>query len=142
MYMLAAPASRAATRAATRGVRFAHSAPIKEFPPGAPIPKEYFGYVPPDPAKAAAFNKHQEHYVEHAVTSGKMWSKLTFFLAVPAVTSALFYLGGKEAEHMKHHEHELEENDGELPPRPKYEHLNWKVHDFPWGPQSLFFNPK
>ena len=46
-----------------------------------------------------------------------------------------------ESEHAKHHEHVLEEHDG-LPERPDYEYLNIKTKRFPWGQQSLFFNPK
>lgn len=119
----------------------AHAA-LKEFPPGAPIPKEYFGYVPPDPKKAEEFNKHINSYVSHAEHSGALWAKLTFFATLPVIGLTAWYVYGKETEHIKHHEHELEENGGELPPRPKYEYLNWKVKEFPWGKQTLFFNPK
>lgn len=47
-----------------------------------------------------------------------------------------------EAAHAKHHEHVLEENDGELPARSDYEYLNIKNKKYPWGQQTLFYNPK
>lgn len=46
-----------------------------------------------------------------------------------------------EAEHAEHQEHLKKENDGHLPEVPAYEHLNRRAKPFPWGPNSLFFNP-
>jgi hypothetical protein len=45
-------------------------------------------------------------------------------------------------EHKAHAEHEREANGGELPEVPAYEHLNRRVKPFPWGMNSLFFNPE
>jgi hypothetical protein len=36
----------------------------------------------------------------------------------------------------------MAENDGKLPQPPRYEYLNKRNKPFPWGPNSLFFNPR
>ena len=47
-----------------------------------------------------------------------------------------------EAEHAAHIEHEKHENGGELPEIPAYEYMNKRQKPFPWGMNSLFYNPK
>jgi hypothetical protein len=47
-----------------------------------------------------------------------------------------------EQEHKAHAEHERHANDGALPEVPGYEFLNRRVKPFPWGMNSLFFNPE
>jgi cytochrome c oxidase subunit 6a len=46
-----------------------------------------------------------------------------------------------EAEHAEHQEHLKKENDGHLPETPAYDYLNKRVKPYPWGANSLFFNP-
>ena len=46
-----------------------------------------------------------------------------------------------EAEHARHIEHIKAENGGELPPTPEYDYLHKRAKPFPWGMNSLFFNP-
>lgn len=52
------------------------------------------------------------------------------------------YVYNVEAKHKAHLDHLLEENDGVLPQPPAYEYLNRRVKPFPWGMNSLFYNPK
>lgn len=47
-----------------------------------------------------------------------------------------------EAEHQAHEEHEREQHGGKLPEAPAYEYLNRRAKPFPWGNNSLFFNPE
>jgi hypothetical protein len=47
-----------------------------------------------------------------------------------------------EKEHAEHIEHEKHENGGQLPETPAYDHMNRRVKPFPWGNNSLFFNPE
>jgi cytochrome c oxidase subunit 6a len=47
-----------------------------------------------------------------------------------------------EAEHEAHNAHLREENGGKLPEPPAYDYLNRRVKPFPWGMNSLFFNPR
>ncbi|KAH9004346.1 hypothetical protein EDB86DRAFT_2798333, partial [Lactarius hatsudake] len=44
-------------------------------------------------------------------------------------------------EHAEHQEHLKKEKDGHLPETPGYDYLNRRVKPYPWGPNSLFFNP-
>ena len=46
-----------------------------------------------------------------------------------------------EVEHRAHVEHIKEEHGGELPPTPAFEYMNRRVKPYPWGMNSLFFNP-
>lgn len=59
--------------------------------------------------------------------------------ALVAVCVAWVY--NAEAEHAAHIEHIKEENGGELPETPAYDYLNRRSKPFPWGPNTLFFNP-
>lgn len=46
-----------------------------------------------------------------------------------------------EAEHAEHQEHLKKENGGHLPEVPAFDYLNKRLKPYPWGPNSLFFNP-
>ena len=63
---------------------------------------------------------------------------LTFLITV-AVCTAWVY--NAEVEHAAHIEHIKAENGGELPETPAYDFINRRSKPFPWGPNSLFFNP-
>lgn len=56
------------------------------------------------------------------------------------VTCAWVY--NVETEHAAHEDPLIEENNGTLPQPPPYPYLNRRVKPFPWGNNSLFFNPK
>ena len=47
-----------------------------------------------------------------------------------------------ESEHAAHEDPLIEENNGTLPQPPSYPYLNRRVKPFPWGANSLFFNPR
>lgn len=46
-----------------------------------------------------------------------------------------------ENEHAEHEAHIKAEHGGELPAIPDYDYLNRRNKPFPWGMNSLFFNP-
>jgi cytochrome c oxidase subunit 6a len=46
-----------------------------------------------------------------------------------------------ESEHAEHLDHLKHENDGHLPDVPAYPYLNKREKPFPWGMNSLFYNP-
>jgi len=46
-----------------------------------------------------------------------------------------------ETEHAAHEEHVKEANGGEMPETPPYAYLNMRRKPFPWGNNTLFFNP-
>lgn len=56
------------------------------------------------------------------------------------VTCAWVY--NVESEHAAHEDPLIEENNGTLPQPSPYSYLNRRVKPFPWGGNSLFFNPR
>jgi len=52
-----------------------------------------------------------------------------------------FWVQKVEGEHAEHQKHLMAENDGHIPFPPNYDYLNARAKPFPWGPNSLFFNP-
>ena len=47
-----------------------------------------------------------------------------------------------EGEHAEHTEHIKHEHGGHLPEVPAYPYMNKRAKPFPWGMNSLFFNPE
>lgn len=58
---------------------------------------------------------------------------------IVAVCGAWVY--NAEVEHKAHIDHIKHENDGVLPETPAYDYMNRRSKPFPWGVNSLFFNP-
>jgi hypothetical protein len=52
------------------------------------------------------------------------------------------YVYNVEIEHGAHNQHLMDENGGKLPQPPRYEYLNVRRKPYPWGNNSLFYNPK
>ncbi|KAI5123758.1 hypothetical protein M0805_000349 [Coniferiporia weirii] len=92
-----------------------------------------------NPSKEWLANKaNVEH---HASETTELWRKISFFVAVPATILALLWVRRVENEHAEHTEHIKAEHGGELPSVPEYDYLNKRAKPFPWGMNSLFFNP-
>ena len=73
---------------------------------------------------------------------GTLDSFLSNYLAISiSVAVCVAWVYNTEAEHAAHIEHIKEENGGELPETPAFDFLNRRSKPFPWGPNSLFFNP-
>ncbi|KAF8597734.1 mitochondrial cytochrome c oxidase subunit VIa [Ceratobasidium sp. AG-I] len=82
----------------------------------------------------------------HAAETTELWRKISFYVCMP-ITHCLVVVGAawvKKAEdaHHEHTEHLKHENDGHLPETPAYSYLNKRDKPFPWGMNSLFFNPE
>ncbi|KAL1934390.1 hypothetical protein VTP01DRAFT_6572 [Rhizomucor pusillus] len=81
------------------------------------------------------FAKQRDGVKHHAAQSASTWQKICLFVCIPSLlaTGANAYnLYQQHQEHVKHH-----------PPKfVNYEYRNWRVRDFFWGKDSLFFNPK
>ncbi|KAL9937579.1 hypothetical protein V8E36_003124 [Tilletia maclaganii] len=88
------------------------------------------------------FINERKHAAEHAAQSADLWRKISFYVCIPGAAVIGVYVYGIEAEHIHHRDHEIHENGGKLPERPFYEYNNIRKRSFPWGQQSLFFNPK
>ncbi|WVQ85272.1 hypothetical protein IAT38_007437 [Cryptococcus sp. DSM 104549] len=78
----------------------------------------------------------------HAAETTDLWRKISFFVCLPGVLVGAIWTYKVEAAHAEHFEHIKHENGGELPEKPVYEYMNVRVKPFPWGHQSLFFNPE
>ncbi|KAL4402393.1 Cytochrome c oxidase subunit 6A [Malassezia pachydermatis] len=101
-----------------------------------------FNSFTPNPEAAKAFIDARQHAFEHAAQSTSLWRKISLYGMIPSAAVLAVYIYKIESEHAAHQAHVLEENGGELPERPDYEYLNIKNKKFPWGQQSLFYNPK
>ncbi|EGO05216.1 COX6A, subunit VIa of cytochrome c oxidase [Serpula lacrymans var. lacrymans S7.3] len=77
----------------------------------------------------------------HAQDTTNLWRRISFFVCVPGTLVTLAWVRNAEAEHAEHQEHLKHENGGELPEIPGYDYMNRRVKPFPWGMNSLFFNP-
>ncbi|BGP72859.1 hypothetical protein RTBOTA2_004747 [Rhodotorula toruloides] len=117
-----------------------------------------------------AFIASRKAVEEHAKHSADLWRKITYYVAFPAVIVAALNAKSLASEHEAHLEHIKEENGGELPERIVYPctsdsvsdgrqrdwrktqdadsvveavlDFNKREKDFPWGDNTLFYNPK
>ncbi|RDB29218.1 Cytochrome c oxidase subunit 6A, mitochondrial [Hypsizygus marmoreus] len=83
----------------------------------------------------------QEALSHHATDTTNLWRKISYFVCVPAIAVCVAWVYNAEAEHKHHLDHLRAEHDGHLPEGPAYEYLNRRGKPFPWGMNSLFFNP-
>jgi len=77
----------------------------------------------------------------HAAESTQLWRKISFYVCIPATLVCAAWVRNVEAEHAEHVDHLRAENDGHLPEIPQYEYMNRRVKPYPWGMNSLFYNP-
>ena len=63
------------------------------------------------------------------------------FLIALLVAVCVAWVYNVETEHSAHVEHLKAENGGELPPTPAFDYMNRRTKPFPWGMNSLFYNP-
>ena len=65
----------------------------------------------------------------------------TLYIELYIAFLTILWVRRVEGEHAEHEAHIKAEHGGELPPIPDYEYLNRRGKPFPWGMNSLFFNP-
>ncbi|KAJ3574096.1 hypothetical protein NP233_g1991 [Leucocoprinus birnbaumii] len=122
--ILARTALRAATRTAPRRARgFAQDVAESQNP-------AYKAYL----AEESALTSHATHTTD-------LWRKISYYVCIPAIAVCCAWVYNVETEHAAHVEHIKHENGGELPETPAYDYLNRRGKPFPWGMNSLFFNP-
>ncbi|EPQ60601.1 mitochondrial cytochrome c oxidase subunit VIa [Gloeophyllum trabeum ATCC 11539] len=78
----------------------------------------------------------------HAEETTQLWRRVSYFICAPGIIVTAIWVRNVEAEHEAHEEHLKEEHGGELPEPPAYDYMNKRVKPFPWGNNTLFFNPK
>lgn len=64
----------------------------------------------------------RQHHKDHAAKSSDLWRKVSLYGCLPFAIVMAVYIGRIEAEHLHHRDHEIAENDGELPETTKYEY--------------------
>ncbi|KAG8857198.1 hypothetical protein FRB96_005872 [Tulasnella sp. 330] len=84
-------------------------------------------------AKRTAVQAHAAHTVG-------MWKKIFYYFCIPGLIGAAYYTKQVEDEHAAHMEHEKHEKHGQ--PEPQYAYMNKRQKPFPWGMNTLFFNPE
>ncbi|KAI0080295.1 mitochondrial cytochrome c oxidase subunit VIa [Panus rudis PR-1116 ss-1] len=89
-----------------------------------------------------SYEEKQAALRAHAAQTADMWRKISFYVCFPGIIVTALWVRNLEAEHAEHTHHLIEENGGKLPQPPQYEFLNRRAKPFPWGQNSLFFNPK
>ncbi|KAI0001922.1 X15341 cytochrome C oxidase subunit [Russula vinacea] len=108
-------------------------------------------------APSAEWVAKREAIKHHAAGTTALWRRIrfvlfeccalgaepfvSFFVCIPGAVAVTAWVRNVEAEHAEHEEHIKKENDGHLPEVPGYDYLNRRVKPYPWGPNSLFFNP-
>ncbi|TBU63651.1 cytochrome c oxidase subunit VIa-domain-containing protein [Dichomitus squalens] len=94
-------------------------------------------------AGKGSYHEQQQALVAHAAETTELWRKISYYVCLPAIAAGALWVRQVEAEHEEHLHHRIEENGGKLPEPPAYEYLNRRTSGaFPWGNNTLFFNPK
>ncbi|KZT05867.1 mitochondrial cytochrome c oxidase subunit VIa [Laetiporus sulphureus 93-53] len=79
----------------------------------------------------------------HAAETANLWRRISLFVCIPAIGVCGLWVRNVEAEHSAHQKHLQAEHGGHLPEPPAYEYLNRRASGgFPWGQNTLFFNPR
>ncbi|KAF5375152.1 hypothetical protein D9758_000380 [Tetrapyrgos nigripes] len=89
-----------------------------------------------------AYLAEMEAIEHHAHETTELWRKISYYVCIPAIATCSIWVYQVEKEHKDHLEHMRHENDGVMPQPPAYEYLNVRRKPYPWGPNSLFFNPE
>ncbi|KAG1749893.1 COX6A, subunit VIa of cytochrome c oxidase [Suillus paluster] len=92
-------------------------------------------------AGASDYFTKREAIRAHAAETTQLWRRISFYVCVPATIVCALWVRNVEAEHAEHTEHIKAEHDGHLPEIAPYEYMNRRLKPYPWGMNSLFFNP-
>ncbi|KAF9462164.1 COX6A, subunit VIa of cytochrome c oxidase [Collybia nuda] len=87
------------------------------------------------------YKAEQEQLAHHAAGTTDLWRKISYYACIPGIAVCVAWVYNAEMEHKAHLDHLRVENDGHLPEIPSYDYLNKRGKPYPWGMNSLFFNP-
>ncbi|TCD63329.1 Cytochrome c oxidase subunit 6A, mitochondrial [Steccherinum ochraceum] len=87
------------------------------------------------------YHEKQAALSAHAAETSELWRRISIYGCLPGIVVAALWVRNVENEHAEHQHHIMEENGGHLPEIPAYEYMNKRAKPFPWGKNSLFFNP-
>ncbi|OAQ30945.1 mitochondrial cytochrome c oxidase subunit VIa [Linnemannia elongata AG-77] len=74
---------------------------------------------------------------EHAGPAAETWRKISLYVCIPVIAVASINAHNLYAKHQAHLEHEKHEGHEKV----KYPYMRLRAKAFPWGDDSLFFNP-
>ncbi|KAI0814896.1 mitochondrial cytochrome c oxidase subunit VIa [Irpex lacteus] len=92
-------------------------------------------------AGEGSYAEKQAALKAHAAETANLWRRISFFVCAPGILVTALWVNKVEKEHAAHEAHIREEHGGELPELPAYPYLNIRNRSYPWGVNSLFFNP-
>ncbi|KAI0687768.1 mitochondrial cytochrome c oxidase subunit VIa [Cytidiella melzeri] len=92
-------------------------------------------------AGEGSYAEKQAALKAHAAETANLWRRISFYVCAPGILVTALWVNKVETEHAAHEAHVRAENDGHLPEVPAYPYLNHRAVPFPWGMNSLFFNP-
>jgi len=93
-----------------------------------------------NPKAGEAFVKNYTEKVHHSEGITKLWRKLTYLVAVPAILLTAIPVVKVELEHAKHREHLAHVPDEEWPVQYEYQNLRQKRFFWGDGDKTLFWN--
>lgn len=93
----------------------------------------------PDEAKGAAFRAYQDHVVEHARGTTRLWRNISI-ASLPILAVCAYFVFPKEAHHVQHMEELVKLPDDQWPVEMEYQNVRSKP--FFWGSdKTLFWGP-
>ncbi|KAG6853584.1 hypothetical protein C0991_003108 [Blastosporella zonata] len=107
----------------------------------APRPARQVRSYIPTPAYRS-YLAEREAVEHHAKETTDLWRKISYFVCIPGIAVCVAWVYNAEVEHKHHLDHLRAENDGKLPEVPAFEYMNRRGKPYPWGMNSLFFNPE
>ncbi|KAI9634999.1 cytochrome c oxidase, subunit VIa [Dioszegia hungarica] len=91
---------------------------------------------------------------EHATQTTDLWKKISFFVCIPGIAVCALWTYKAEMAHKAHaahagnhagggdHGEDATDEEAEHGGRKVYSYMNIRNKPFPWGMQTLFFNPE
>ncbi|KAG7665488.1 uncharacterized protein J8A68_000890 [[Candida] subhashii] len=86
------------------------------------------------------FIKKYEEKVHHSEGITKLWKKLTYLVAIPAILLTAIPVSKIEMEHAEHRKHQRHLSDDEWPVQYDYQNIRSKPFFWGDGDKTLFWN--
>ncbi|CAG7847380.1 SubName: Full=Uncharacterized protein {ECO:0000313/EMBL:CCA77914.1} [Serendipita indica DSM 11827] len=101
-----------------------------------PVSRRFISVPAPEPGfpTGEEFLARKEAVKHHAAGTTSLWKNISILVCLPVIAGGTYWVIETEKKHAAHKaEHPHEYID--------YPYLNRRPRQFPWGPNSLFFNP-
>lgn len=87
------------------------------------------------------FIRENNEKVHHSEGITKLWTKITYFVALPVIALTAIPVANVEFKHAKHREHLRHLSDDEWPTQYEYQNIRQKKFFWGDGDKTLFWNP-